>query len=203
MQIMNLTKPHFIILVFVILPNGLLHARDSQPFSSLEVGLRYAVNVNRNRFHDFYASGRGAEGAIRTPFYYGNMQVAIQALFYAAKDADRAQDFRAIVAYISWDRESRLPYRVRWSTGFGAGFHAFLPGNQSLLNPSAFAHFTETELSANLFTRLNYPVTEDWTIDAKVSFDRIFTFRPITLVYLSFGVGYAFSTPMGLRTFLE
>jgi len=191
-----------IILIF-ILQNSFVYAQGSRPFDSLEIGLQYTVNINRNVFHDFYEPGKGIEGFVETPFYYGDIQAAIQVFSHSAKKKDKIQGFQAIFTNMKWGKQYSLPYKVRWFTGIGIGLYAFLPNNPTWSDPYNVVHFTETELGAGLNSCLVYTIYQNWTMRLGGSYNRIFTYKPIDLIYLSAGIGYSFGTPKWMQIFLE
>ena len=186
-----------------ILQNGLVYAQEKQAFDSLEIGLQYIANINRNVFHDFYEPGKGIEGFVEMPFYYGDITVAIQALSYSAEKKSRVQGFHGVSTNLKWGKQYSLPYRVRWFTGIGVGLYAFLPGNPTWSAPYKVAHFTETELCAGLNSHLSYSIYKNWTMRFEGSYNRIFTYKPIDLAYFSVGIGYSFATPKWMKIFLE
>ena len=186
-----------------ILQNGFVYAQEKGAFDSLEIGFQYIANINRNLFHDFYEPGKGVEGFIEMPFYYGDIQVAIQVLSYSAQEKDSVQDFEGLFTHLKWGKGYTLPYGVRWLAGIGVGLYAFLPDNQTLLAPSRLAHFTETELSTGFNSYFSYPISKNWAIRLEGSYQRIFTYKPIDLAYFSTGIGYTFATPKWVKAFLE
>ena len=58
--------------LITISQNDLAYAQEPQAFDSLEIGLQYLTNINRNVFHDFYEPGKSIEGFVEMPFYYGD-----------------------------------------------------------------------------------------------------------------------------------
>ncbi|MCH8294820.1 hypothetical protein IH992_27360 [Candidatus Poribacteria bacterium] len=195
-QVVNTLISAFIL----IFQNGLIYAQGEEAFDSLEIGWQYVMNINRNRFHDFYQPVKGFEGFAEMPFYYGDIQIAIQALSYSAVNRDRTQDFEGIFTQLKWGKKYRLLYGVRWFTGIGVGFNAFLPRQRAL---PELAHFTETELSVGLNTHFSYPIHKNWTVRISGDYNYIFTYKPIQLAYFSTGIGYSFDTPKWLKGFLE
>ena len=189
--------------LFVPLQNGFVFAEEKRPFDSLAIGLQYTANINRNLFHDFYELGKGVEGFVEMPFYHGDIQFAIQVLSYSAREKGKIQDFKGVFTHLKWGKGYTLSYGVRWFSGIGVGLYAFLPGDLTLSDPYKVAHFTETELSAGLNSHLRYPISQNWMMRFEVSYNRIFTYKPIDLAYFSTGIGYTFATPKWLKGFLE
>ena len=199
--------------------NGLIYAQEPQAFDSLQIGLKYTANINRNIFHDFYEPGKGIEGFVEMPFYYGDIQTAVQVLSYSAKKKGlpsspslrsrvnsakgEVQGFHGIFTHLKWGKQYSLPCRMGWFTGIGIGLCAFLPNNPTWSDPYEVAHFTETELSASLNSHLSYPIYQNWTMRLEGSYNRIFTYKQIDLAYFSIGIGYSFATPKWIKVFLE
>ena len=178
-------------------------AQEQGAFDSLEIGLKYVANINRNLFHDFYQPGFGIEGFVEAPFYYGTLTAAVQILPYSATQEENSQDFLGVFTNLKWGKGYALPHRVRWFVGVGMGLYAFVPGDSTLSDPYQVAHFTETELAAGLNSHWNYPIAQNWMLRFEGNYHRIFTYKPIDLVYFSTGIGYAFATPKWLKGFLE
>jgi len=197
--------------LITISQNGLIYAQEPQAFDSLQIGLKYTANINHNIFHDFYEPGKGIEVFVEMPFYYGDIQAAVQILSYSAKKKGlpsskakgKVQGFHGIFTHLKWGKQYSLPCRMGWFTGIGIGLCAFLPNKPTWLDPYEVAHFTETELSASLNSYLSYPIYQNWTMRFEGSYNRIFTYKPIDLAYFSIGIGYSFATPKWIRVFLE
>jgi len=208
---MKLSIIFIVTTLITISQNGLIYAQEPRAFDSLQIGLKYTANINRNIFHDFYEPGKGIEGFVEMPFYYGNIQAAVQIVFYSAKKKvmpsneakGKVQGFHGIFTHLKWGKQYSLPCRMGWFTGIGIGLCAFLPNKPTWLDPYEVAHFTETELSASLNSYLSYPIYQNWTMRFEGSYNRIFTYKPIDLAYFSIGIGYSFATPKWIRVFLE
>ena len=197
--------------LMTILQNGLIYAQEPQAFDSLQIGLQYIANINRNSFHDFYEPGKGIEGFVEMPFYYGDMQAAVQILSYSAKKKGmpsneakgKVQGFHSIFTHLKWGKKYSLPHGVGWFIGIGIGLCAFLTNRPTWSDLYEVTQFTETELSACLNSHLSYPIYQNWTMRFEGSYNRIFTYKQIDLAYFSIGIGYSFATPKWMKNFLE
>jgi hypothetical protein len=197
--------------ILIILQSSFVYAHNSQPFDSLEIGLQYTANINSNAFHDFYEPGKGVEGFAEMPFYYGNIQAGIQILSHDAKKKGvssneakgKIQVFQGVFTNMKWGKQYLLHRKVGWFIGIGVGLYAFLPSSPKWSAPYEVAHFTETELGACLNSYLSYAIYSNWTVRFGGSYNRIFTYKQIDLVYFSIGVGYSFASPRWMKVFLE
>ena len=66
---------------------GGLYAQTAKPFETLDIGLQYIANTNRNELHDYWKPRQGVAGFLVTPFYYGYAQAGVQVLPGKLKEA--------------------------------------------------------------------------------------------------------------------
>lgn len=187
--------PILLLLPLLILLGGLF-AQTAKPFETLDIGLQYVANTNRNVFHDYWAPGRGIDAFIETPFYYGTMQAGLHAFpFYGLETS--ISDFQTVFVYLKWGKRWSLLNKLDWfgRVGVGSNIMIFEKG-------WSYSRY-ENELGMSLDSGVSYPVYRNIAFNFSGSYNVIFTHKRIKLTFISAGLSYSVSTPRILREFLE
>jgi len=195
MRIRTLTVIH-VVAVFILVLVSPLHAQNKNPFDSLDIGFQYVLNTNRNTFHEFWNPGKGYEGCLSTPFYFGDVHVGIQLFSYSSRTR-ALPGFESIFIYSGWGKSWMLPSRLTWFNGISVGSNIFI-----FENIEGYGKH-ESELSTGIVSRLHYPVSNRCNLTLAASYRTIFTYKPINLAFLSLGTTYSITTPKWLKVFLE
>jgi hypothetical protein len=173
-----------------------LTAQRLQPFDSLELSFQVAVNINRQELHDYWRSYPGVSIGATTPFYYGLVQVGIQAHPFTSIDAD-LYDFSSVFIYLGWGIKLSLLSRISWLNMLRVGNNAMI-----FLDPHRENNM-ESELGTGMVSSLSYRFSRSWAICLAGIYNTLYTYKRINLGYLSLGMNYSFSNPEWLREFLE
>ncbi|MEE9166433.1 MAG: hypothetical protein V3U24_03090 [Candidatus Neomarinimicrobiota bacterium] len=198
---MNKSPPSGVIvaLSFIIANLGFSYALNkSEAFQTLELGLTVDKNVNRSTFHDFWKPDLGIETFVKTPFYQGDVEIGFQFISYMAK-ANRIPDYKSVYIYLGYGKEWRLPSRVYWFNGFKIGNYLMIFEGGKLGDPSK----TESEFSADLVSRMSYPIHKTLRISVSTSYMIIYTHKRIEFAFISVGTSYSIKTPKWIRDFLN
>ncbi len=193
-------KSHFFFFLaaWFLLPGAVsLHAGEKHPFDSLKIGLSYAVNTNRNDFHNFWKPGPGADGFLETPFYYGDVLLGIRVIHYASRE-DRIPEFLSIFVYTGWGKTWLLPYELDCFTGFSIGSDQMIFGGDHHLGTKY-----ESEFGIHLNSRLSCPLYGKWRANLSGGYTVIFTKKQIRLTFFSAGISRSIEMPGWLKEFLE
>ena len=175
---------------------GSLYGQNQHAFDSLEIGLQYVTNTNRNVFHEFWEPGNGVVGWLGVPFYYGDVRAGIQLLPYAGKGKG-ISDFQSSFIYLGWSIRWALPYRFDWFNGLSVG--------STIMTFDSAEGYTrnESELGVTLTSSLRYFVKPRWAFRLSSDYHTIFTNKPIKLTFISVGLSYTLATPSWMKTFLK
>ncbi|NIM19316.1 MAG: hypothetical protein GTO51_02945 [Candidatus Latescibacteria bacterium] len=198
-------KPPFFISLFcaMLTASGMLpgvnpaQAGDAKAFDSLEAGLGYVVNTNRNDFHARWKPQWGAEGFIQTPFYYGDVQVGIRVVSYSRR-IDGVPDFHSLFVSVGWGKRWDLPYNLEGFVGFSVGSDQMIFEEEDLSGSKL-----ETESGTSFNARLSYPIYGKWAFNMSGNYTVILTQRRIKLAFLSAGISRSFSLPDWIKEFLR
>lgn len=172
-------------------------AAPEAAYDSLEVGARYAANVGKNDFHEFWHPGQGGELFFATPFHRGRVWFGTRYLLNSATAADYP-DFQSTFVYAGWSYPLPTTRRIDLEPGVLIGIDSFYfedEQNAGLAN--------ETEAAAELFLGVGYRLRGPWHLGLTASSHVIFTHRRINLLYLSAGISRSFAMPGWLGGFLR
>ena len=98
------------LLLTVLLISNLLSASAGIAFDSLEIGLDYVGNVNRNVFHEYWSPGGGINAFIGTPFYYETID------YYEERNGIRMRSYHRLDVSIRFVKRKNGRERV-WTIG--------------------------------------------------------------------------------------
>ncbi len=190
------TFPPLTVITILLLMVDSPHAQSMEAFDSLEIGVQYVVNTNRNVFHDFWAPGRGIDAFIETPFYYGAVQAGLHAFPFYGQETS-ISDFQTVFVYLKWGLRWSLLNKLDW-------FNHISIGSSIMIFDKAQGYSRyENELGMGLDSGVSYPVYKNIAINFSGSYNVIFTHKQIKLAFLSAGMSYSLSTPGWLKAFLE
>jgi hypothetical protein len=183
--------------LFSLFPGGYVSARGTAAYDSLEAGVRYAFNADKNEFHEFWNPAHGPDLFLATPYHAGRLWLGVRYVFVSAVTPAHP-DFQNTYIYAGWS------YQL-----FSAGWLGLEPG--ALLGMDSF-HFedeqnagleNETEIAGEFFLRTSCALPAGWRLNVTASEHVVFTSRRIDLFYVTAGFSRSFSTPRWLRGFLE
>lgn len=196
-KILPVFKPQLLTLLLFVLPAGNVSgAGNESPFDTLEIGLKYVVNTNRNVFHDYWTPGQGVDVSIATPFYYGIVQAGVQAFPFYARDKG-ISDFQDIYVYLNWGLRWSPVYKLEWLNYIGVGSHIMV------FEREVDYERYESELGLCLGTGVSYPVRQNLEVYLAGCYNLIFTHKRIELLFLLVGISHSLAMPSPLKAFLE
>ena len=174
-----------------------LYAQQQKPYETLEVGLNYIENSNRNLFHQYWEPMSGVGGFWEMPYYFGSVKAGIYTFScHAIKNS--VSDFFIAYIYAGWDFKLLLFSRLNWYNGVSIG------NNQMRFEDEDFSGFKdESEFGITYDSRLNFPVYKKLSINLSVSRLLIFTHKRIKLTFVAAGISYSFITPKWLQEFMK
>lgn len=171
--------------------------KEKLPFDTLNIGLRFSLNVDRNAFHEFWEPGLGAGGFIATPFYLGDLRVGADIYSYSSV-TEKTSEFYDWYFFLGWRKRLPLLSCITWNIGFDSGCHymAFDDEIEEGLR-------SETEFGIDANCGLSCSIGNKWFIDVLVDHQVIFTRKMINLTYVSAGISYSLKTPSWLQEILK
>ncbi len=193
--LISISPPLTVITVLLLMVDS-PQAQSREAFDSLEIGVQYVVNTNRNVFHDFWAPGRGIDAFIETPFYYGAVQAGLHAFPFYSRESG-VPDFQIVFIYLKWGQRWTLLNKLDWFNHIGVGSNIMIFEKE----PGHARH--ESELGVSLNSGVSYPFYRNIAINLSGSYNIIFTRKRIKLAFVSAGMSYSLSTPGWLKAFLE
>ncbi len=184
-----------VILLMPLIISGSLSAAGPQPFSTLKIQLQTAVDASRNRLHRYWQPAPGVGATVSTPFYFGEVEIAIRTLYYASSVKD-VPGFQSTFGYLGWNTRLDLPWGWELAGGVGLG-DIHLDFGKDEVNPM------EEELCVRAAARLERPIRNDYMFTIEVSRELVFTYRRINLTFISAGVGRTIPAPGWFREFMR
>ena len=193
--LISISPPLTVITVLLLMVDS-PQAQSREAFDSLEIGVQYVVNTNRNVFHDFWAPGRGIDAFIETPFYYGAVQAGLHAFPFYGQETS-ISDFQTVFVYLKWGLRWSLLNKLDWFN------HISIGSNIMIFEKELGYNRYENELGMGLDSGVSYSICKNTAINLSGSYNIIFTHKRIKLAFLSAGMSYSLSTPGWLKAFLE
>ncbi|MCK4653685.1 MAG: hypothetical protein KAU01_04500 [Candidatus Cloacimonetes bacterium] len=202
---MFLKKLLFVITLYILILvffqcTCLLYADRIQAFSSINAGLQYKLNTNRNSFHDFWKHDIGIKGFIETPFYFGCIQAGIQMDSFLRINY-KVYDFQTVNLYVGWGKKWLLPYNFKCFTGFNIGNALMIFDEEK--NQYEDQYNIEQELRTGIELYFSIPIQKKMDIYLTESYSVIYTYHRIRLNFISVGISYSFTTPKWFREFMK
>ena len=166
-----------------------------RPFNFIEISIQLTQNINHNTFYRFYESQNGLKTSITTPFYWGDIQASVQILPFFGLEKDYI-DFIGIHQNIKWGNSIHIFEKLRWYNAIGTGYYVFYFSKPLYLSHEIFnPGIAESELSAGIFSELQYSFNNKINLNVETNIDRLFTYKHIDMINISMGISYLFKTP--------
>ncbi|GAB4363255.1 MAG: hypothetical protein Kow0042_00930 [Calditrichia bacterium] len=165
----------------------------------MSFGLNISLNTNRNEFHRFWSSGKGAEANLSMPFYFGSVMGGVRIMPFRGKEA--IPDFYSVLYSFCWGKEIRLgkspsifPY---------AKVGSFVMYFEEQDSEEDYQEIAESELAAGLGTTVWIPFRSDWRLQLSGGYLIVLSYKRIHLMFFSVGVTYTVKTPPWLKELLK
>ena len=169
-----------------------------EPFSTVELQVQVARNVNRSLLHDYWEPGVGGAASASTPFYLGFLEFGGALHRYNA--AADVPGFGALWLYGGWGMHALVASRLKLE----AGLHL---GNYRMSFDSAGDEFsgtiTESELVLGTGVRAAVRLGESVSLFASLRGLSVRTAPRMALWYAATGISATLATPPGLRSFFR
>lgn len=158
-------------------------------FSTLRLSLNYVSNINDNQFHQYWHPGQGANFAVQTPFYWGDVQAGLQ--YVPHKKRTGSPSFDSYYAYLGWGSSLNLFRNMHW-------FNALQAGNYYMVFDDPNINVTqrqESELGIAMHSAMSLRLYKQLYGYGAVHYLKVFTHTRLELTYLSIGVSFVLKTP--------
>ena len=194
-------KPFPVILIFFIsciASTAMPQSAGINTFNSISIRINAVSNRSTDDLNRYWTGDKGFEGAVQTPFYFGDIQVGIRYIPYKEKEP-YYHDFSTFFYFLGWGEELKLPLNCSFYTGikfggFGMAFH-----DDSL----TIYQKDETEFAAGINSYFAFMVFKNFQLVFGADYTKVYTHKKIELFLLSGGLSYAFQTPRWLKDILN
>ena len=195
---MNYKKSLIVIFISLNFSDGIfLYAQKPEPYETLETGLKYIKNSNRNLFHKYWEPMSGFGGFLEMPYYFGNIKAGINVFPCYAKKSG-ISNFQIAYVYAGWDFKLLLFSRIGWYNGVSIG------NNRMDFDDEDYGGFEdESEFGITYDSRLCFPINKNLFVNLSGCRLLIFTHKRIRLTFLSAGFSYSFTSPRWIQEFMK
>lgn len=162
----------------------------------MDLILELGAITNRSGLHRFWQAEAVPTLIVDLPFYRGQVQAGWQMTTFRKVD-DEVPNFNAHFIFLGWGLNRPLPGGLSIAGGIQTGSVLMI-----FQGVSSYARH-ESELGTALYAVLRYHPRQHWSARINLLRQRIHTRIPISLTYVSVGLGYSFKTPQWLCDFLQ
>lgn len=162
---------------------------NSEAFETFQLGFTTTANVNTNMFHDYWEQDYAIGLRFKTPFYFGDIEIMADLFTYKGVGTStldeldgRSPDFSNIFVAVGWGKGFNLTPNIEFFGGF------FLGNSYLSFEQHTFFGKGESEVTAGLYAKGSYHISDSWLIHLTASQMRMFTFHRIDLSHITFGV---------------
>lgn len=173
-------------------------APSHQEFKTIQISLQRLYNVNTNEFHQFWQPGQGLGLTVTFPFYRGQFMAEMNRFQFQGR-FPAITDFQAFQIYAGWGQTVTILPRIKWLNGItlGNNFMVFDQGDASR------GVKTESEFGLTLVSRIGFLIRSNWSVEAIIHRQFLFTSKPIKLTFAALAFSYSLNTPHWLEEFLR
>jgi hypothetical protein len=189
----------FLSIVSVFVNGNLLAQTSAHAFEKTTLSLSIGSKTNESLFDDYWEQSPAVEIIMEFPFYYGVVQSGLQVANNKAIP-ENASSFVSAYFYIGWGIKIDLPFRLSWLNSIQAGNYGMW---FEKWQGSYSTEDRESEFFAGIFSKVSYPVKNNWRLNVSFSSRKIYSRRRIYQSFVAAGAGYNFKTPDWLAEFLR
>ena len=179
---MSIGKFQISFIGFIIIIPLLSFGNQKPPFSSLQINIQLASNRNNKILHEYWEVNKGMNISYQTPFYLGEICGGFSFFPYESR-SDERPDFQSYFIYLGWLYEFQVFNKINFSPGIKFGNY--------LMNFDIKSEYDklESEISTELFGRLEYKLTTKASLQIEYGQQNIYTYKILKLNL--FKVGFA------------
>jgi hypothetical protein len=167
----------------------------AQPaYSYLDIGLQGSVNINNNRFHEFWQVQPVREIYAATPINFGFIKTGVSTHEYPG-----SPEYEAYFPYLGWGFIIPQSQLFAWINMIKIGNYLMQFGDYETNETKV----DESELGLALSTGLEVRVYKQVYFQTSLDYFRVYTRRSIELTYISAGLCYRLETPNWFREFFK
>ena len=168
------------------------------PFSTFNLQLSGAFNINTNTFHQFWDPETGGELIIEMPFYFGDIHAGLHVFPYSGK-SEYQPDFLSMYIFVGWGPKITLLKDIYWYNHVRVGSFQMYFDDSDIHESQAL----ESELGFGAFTEFEYQFYTNWLVHTSLGYIYVVTNKPLELVMVTVGFSYTFTSLEWLRKFMQ
>ncbi len=189
--------PAALLLALLAAPTAAAQARPL-PFERVTITLGVVGTLDRGRLDGLWRPDLGGEIALRSPFYLGQVEIGMDRTDFVARRSDLPQ-YTAWYVFAGWSLDQPLAGPVRWSPALRLGGYGMLFDGDDVPEHRE----SESELAADLISRLSLTVGRNWELSLAGGYRTVFTDPEIHLLSAAVRFGRELAMPGWLRDFLD
>jgi hypothetical protein len=163
-------------------------------YSTLDIGIQTNLNINTNRFHEFWRVEPVPEIYAATPIPIGFLKAGISLNNYHG-----SPDYKAYYPYLSWSLQFPRSALISWINAVKVGSYEMRFGDYETNETKT----QESELGIIVSTGLVIHLYRQFYLNTSLDYFRVYTRRTIELTYISAGFFYRLAMPAWFRKWLK
>ena len=108
-------------------------------------------------------------------------------------------DYLNIFLYLGWGLEFEILKGFTWYNGIQIGNYQMYFDDYEIHESQRI----ESELGVGLSTRVGFNIKNSWMVQGILTYQYVYTKKPLEFLILKAGIGYGFDTPKWLQEFLK
>ena len=201
----NYAKLHISVLVLFALSGifSLSHSQNkNEDFADFYIDINLAKNIKNSELDDYWNEKKAAGISILTPYYSGMLHVGVTYRpFESFIENDSIPDCSSLLYYIGWEKSLKLTPLLTFSVGPNIGLFQMIFDETDEVSNSTDLY--EHEVTLGFTARLDYKLTDRFSINTFLDYNKVMTKKRINMVYAGAGLSYSFRTPGWLVDFLK
>lgn len=173
------------------------------------VDLNTGFSLINNSFTEMWDPAPAAQLNIRIPYHATQLEVGLRyTRFEGDAPSDEDSDFQSFFFHLGFNYQIRVTqdYHIAPTLRVGNNFMIF---NESAVftNNSGTERFVtdqaESEFSYELALQNHINLSDKWSVNATISYNRTLTFYPLRVTLFSVGITRSFSQPFWFKKFIK
>lgn len=171
------------------------------------IGFNTSLTVNQNDFTNTWEASPAYHLNIQLPFYAGYLEGGVRyTRFKGYAPTNTDSDFSSYYLYIGYNYPLRIAswYYLVPTLRIGNNLMAFDESESYDDGPYNFTtDQTESEFAYELALRNRFILSDHWSLNAAISYNHTFTYYPLEITQISFGIAYSFQQPAWLKDIFQ
>ncbi len=209
MQLAFLKIKSIFCLLLLLIATAPAMAQSASDERKVFIDLNTGFSVTENSFTETWDAYPALRLNLRLPFYAGRIEGGLRyTRFEGHAPTSTDSDFRSIYIYLGYSYPFKITsrYSISPTLHFGNNLMIF-DESEVFTNQSSTERYatdqTESELTYELALRNQFQIFDRWYLHAVLSYNRTFTYYPLSVTFFSIGISYSFPQPGWLKNIIK